>query len=251
LTNQFRYTARELDSETSLYYYRARYYDPSIGRFLGEDPLGFGGDGENFYAYVKNSPIVFTDVLGLSMEAARSGLCKISKMKLGGPCRQFLQKLANMAGVSLDGLISQLQNAAAAAQNNVFDGPSSSTPLDASKFPGVASPGVTTVGQHFANVPGEIGLSQFNGSAIFLSGDWGSGWITGVLSPFANSDGSATAYGLGVLTHELLHKLSVGGGFSHNDMKHALDGVNAPGGILGQEDISSRIARLCFLTGAN
>jgi RHS repeat-associated protein len=34
--NPFRYTGRELDSETGLYYYRARYYDPTTGRFLSE-----------------------------------------------------------------------------------------------------------------------------------------------------------------------------------------------------------------------
>src|SRR5882672_10364750 len=36
----FRYTSREWNAETGLYYYRARYYDPIIGRFLSEDPLG-------------------------------------------------------------------------------------------------------------------------------------------------------------------------------------------------------------------
>lgn len=37
-------------------YYRARYYDPKVGRFLSEDPIGFAG-GQNFYAYVDNHPI--------------------------------------------------------------------------------------------------------------------------------------------------------------------------------------------------
>jgi len=41
LTNFFRYTGREFDTETNLYYHRARYYDPTIGRFLSEGPLGF------------------------------------------------------------------------------------------------------------------------------------------------------------------------------------------------------------------
>lgn len=43
LTNPFQYTGREFDTETGLYYYRARYYDPSTGRFLSEDPIGFSG----------------------------------------------------------------------------------------------------------------------------------------------------------------------------------------------------------------
>ena len=40
-----------------LYYMRARYYDPSVGRFISEDPLGFGGGDVNLYAYVRNNPI--------------------------------------------------------------------------------------------------------------------------------------------------------------------------------------------------
>ncbi|HKN77131.1 MAG TPA: RHS repeat-associated core domain-containing protein [Candidatus Acidoferrum sp.] len=64
LTNPFQYTARESDPETGLYYYRARYYDPSIGRLLSEDPLGFDG-GSNFYSYTGNSPVNFDDPFGL------------------------------------------------------------------------------------------------------------------------------------------------------------------------------------------
>jgi len=64
LVNPFRYTAREFDTETNLYFYRARYYDPSMGRFLAEDPIGFDG-GQNFYAYVRNNPISYADPSGL------------------------------------------------------------------------------------------------------------------------------------------------------------------------------------------
>jgi RHS repeat-associated protein len=63
-TNLFRFTGRELDTETALNYYRARYYDPAVGRFLSEDPEGFGG-GDNFYAYVANNPSLWNDPFGL------------------------------------------------------------------------------------------------------------------------------------------------------------------------------------------
>jgi RHS repeat-associated protein len=63
LTNPFQYTAREFDLETSLYYYRARYYDPQSGRFLSEDPANFGG-GPNFYVYSLNNPINLRDPRG-------------------------------------------------------------------------------------------------------------------------------------------------------------------------------------------
>jgi RHS repeat-associated protein len=62
--NPFRYTGRDSDSETGLRYYRARYYDPSVGRFLSEDLISFEG-GINFYAYVGNNPTNSTDPFGL------------------------------------------------------------------------------------------------------------------------------------------------------------------------------------------
>jgi RHS repeat-associated protein len=67
LTNFFRYTAREFDSETNLYYYRPRYYDPVSGRFLSEDPRGFAGDGPNLYAYTLNNPVGWVDPMGTNM----------------------------------------------------------------------------------------------------------------------------------------------------------------------------------------
>ena len=62
----FRYTGREWDAETGLYYYRARYYDPSIGRFISEDPIQFDSGQNNFYEYVGNSPIKNFDPTGLA-----------------------------------------------------------------------------------------------------------------------------------------------------------------------------------------
>jgi len=64
--NYFQYSGREFDTETGLYYDRARYYDPSSGRFISEDPIGFSGSGPNFYGYVANNPVVLTDPSGLT-----------------------------------------------------------------------------------------------------------------------------------------------------------------------------------------
>ena len=57
----YRFTGRRLDSETGLYYYRARYYSPAQGRFLSPDPIGYG-DGMNLYAYVGNDLVNFVDL---------------------------------------------------------------------------------------------------------------------------------------------------------------------------------------------
>jgi RHS repeat-associated protein len=64
---RYGYTGRERDELTGLYYYRARWYDPQVGRFISEDPIGFGG-GANWYAYVANSPLNFSDPSGLCPE---------------------------------------------------------------------------------------------------------------------------------------------------------------------------------------
>ena len=63
-TNSSKYTGRE-DDDTGLYYYRARYYSPSLQRFISEDPLAFGGGDVNLYAYVGNNPVNFVDPSGL------------------------------------------------------------------------------------------------------------------------------------------------------------------------------------------
>jgi RHS repeat-associated protein len=63
LTNPFQYTAREFDAETNLQFSRARYYDPQTGRFISEDPLRFDA-GVDFYRYIRNNPINFTDPYG-------------------------------------------------------------------------------------------------------------------------------------------------------------------------------------------
>lgn len=66
--NRFRFTGEELDDFTGLYYLRARWYDPSVGRFISKDP--FGGlilrpQTLNNYTYVANNPINLVDPLGL------------------------------------------------------------------------------------------------------------------------------------------------------------------------------------------
>ena len=60
----FRLAGAEYDQETKLYYMRARYYDPQLGRFLSEDPVGIAG-GLNLYAYAGNDPVNQRDPSGL------------------------------------------------------------------------------------------------------------------------------------------------------------------------------------------
>jgi RHS repeat-associated protein len=66
---RFGYTGREQDTETGLDYYRARYYDSGVGRFISEDPIGFGAGDANLYRYVGNSPVNAIDPSGLQEDS--------------------------------------------------------------------------------------------------------------------------------------------------------------------------------------
>ena len=56
------FTGKDIDLDTGLYYFNARWYDPSLGRFMTEDPAR---DGLNWYAYCSNNPLRYVDPTGL------------------------------------------------------------------------------------------------------------------------------------------------------------------------------------------
>ncbi|MFO7902876.1 MAG: RHS repeat-associated core domain-containing protein [Pirellulaceae bacterium] len=61
----FGFTGREMDAESDLYHYRARYYDPRIGQFISEDPAGFEAGDANLRRYVENDPTNQVDPTGM------------------------------------------------------------------------------------------------------------------------------------------------------------------------------------------
>ncbi|WP_020527570.1 SpvB/TcaC N-terminal domain-containing protein [Flexithrix dorotheae] len=62
---EYRYTGKERDNTTGLYYYGARYYAPWMGRWLNPDPAGTV-DGLNLYVFVRNNPLKLVDIKGTS-----------------------------------------------------------------------------------------------------------------------------------------------------------------------------------------
>ncbi len=62
--DRFTFTGREWDPELGFYYYRARFYDPTTGRFISQDPIGFASGDTNHYRYVGNSPLDYVDPSG-------------------------------------------------------------------------------------------------------------------------------------------------------------------------------------------
>ena len=74
--NRLRYNAQTEDELTGLYYLRARYYAPDIGRFTQEDVIY--NDGLNLYAYCNSNPVMYSDPSGFAKETCKS--------KVGGEC---------------------------------------------------------------------------------------------------------------------------------------------------------------------
>ena len=87
--NRFGFTGQRFDDESGLYYFRARHYSPTLGRFLQPDPAGFV-DGLNLYTYAGNSPISFVDPLGLS------------RLRTSGKTNNLFRRAASSIGSFID-----------------------------------------------------------------------------------------------------------------------------------------------------
>lgn len=74
---RYGFTSRERQADSGLYY-RARWFDPAVGRFLASDPWRFV-DGPNLFAYVRNNPVNFVDPKGLG-----GGDCRTPCINGGG-----------------------------------------------------------------------------------------------------------------------------------------------------------------------
>ena len=74
--DRFGFNGREYSDATGLYYYRARYYDPALGRFISEDPTAFDAGDSNLYRYVGNSPLNGIDPLGLVSQAEYTAISR-------------------------------------------------------------------------------------------------------------------------------------------------------------------------------
>jgi RHS repeat-associated protein len=64
---RYRYTGKEKDEESGLYYHGARYYAAWLGRWTASDPIGVG-DGVNLYGYVSGNPVRLVDPSGTEEE---------------------------------------------------------------------------------------------------------------------------------------------------------------------------------------
>ena len=105
--NPFGFTGREWDLESGLYYYRARYYDPTVGRFLSRDPIGIEAGDFTLYSYVRNNPHNFRDPYGLFVlgtYAAQTCVSSALGSVTGGFFGALAATLLNEVDVALSGV---------------------------------------------------------------------------------------------------------------------------------------------------
>ena len=102
IVNPIRFTAREWDQETGLYYYRARYYDPNIGRFSSEDPARFVARSPNFFQYAYGNPVNYMDPTGRAPTWWHLSMTRRLAEEIFGPkCKIFALIVAD-ADASVD-----------------------------------------------------------------------------------------------------------------------------------------------------
>jgi RHS repeat-associated protein len=212
LINPFRYTAREFDPETNLYFYRARYYDQTTGRFASEDPIGFNGGDMNFYAYVDGSPNDWTDPYGLNKyKCSLFGGCSKKpfgppkSLKPGCPCKSgarlpdFLNFSFNIGIPQTANIVGLTGSVSLDRYGRLYAGPG----INIGKSLGQLSGSLTLNYLNQGCKPGQIELDRYlskenvtGGAGYglgFQYGGWpGSGTATGggLMTPQVGVDGS-------------------------------------------------------------
>src|SRR5690606_27224222 len=102
----YKFNAKELDSETGNYYYRARYYNPKWSIWLSVDPLAEDYPSLSPYVYVANNPIKYIDpdgreiILSFASESARAAYIKTANKALGGAYEVSISKAGKVSSVA-------------------------------------------------------------------------------------------------------------------------------------------------------
>jgi len=103
--NPLRFQGQYHDLETGLHYNFQRYYDPQLGRFIHQDPIGLAG-GENLYRYAPN-PVNWVDPWGLTSGEGSNGssvkTTRVTANDVSGKSRSEIRSLADSKGLKPTG----------------------------------------------------------------------------------------------------------------------------------------------------
>lgn len=151
-TNPYQYTGRENDG-TGLYFLRARYYSPTLQRFVSEDPMGFRSDETNLYGYAADGPSVYSDPSGLDTQVG---------VNLGGT---LFGGLTGIGGGLTLGI----------STNGTLSGTSLFASGEVTGMVGVGAYAGGGLGPVFSHTTGSIptGLSTSTSTTVEADGGWG------------------------------------------------------------------------------
>jgi RHS repeat-associated protein len=196
VANPFEYVGQwgVMDEGNGLDFMRARFYDSGLGRFTAADPIGLNGRDTNFYRYVGNSSVTYTDpqgtilpavLIGAGIGAVAAGAVYYNNVHSGRESFSWQGLGANLLGGTIGGA---LGGGIIAAFTPAF----ATVPLWAKiGVEGIATVGGAVIGNDIANMPGGSGKGG-NGNSGAGNGGAGNGTGGGGTKPGPGPGGSGS-----------------------------------------------------------
>lgn len=246
-SNPYRYTGRRLEPEWGIFHYRARYYDPALGRFLETDPVLYA-DQMNLYIYVDGNPLASIDPMGMTGCNLQSEQCS-QLLEATDSARENLQRAASDLQAIVDNWdnLSSEQQELVEVFSEVF-GADNANPETIGRVSELLSDaarflGVTTF------IPGET--SNSNGNEAFARQDRTRN--TTIITPLFFDAAARERFGSSdeaILIHEAAHRFGVSHaydrrGFAANSWGAVVNAGRRGGGV----SLNNAHSYACYVMG--